>query len=356
MSTLSQDATSTSAFLPVATGPPTALTILLRNRIDDMTDFFPFDDLANLSPSDDNNAFTFRGLIEDGIGGSQEIMLLKSGCLVDGVPDCSKACNDTELFFGSMETFYNCAALASISYWTQDSMMYFINEEAERNASAVMGDGTLAGFDDGPVLESFVACALESCRDDGLAVPCGDDIGSLSKDNSSAEEIFAAMANFCPAIEAEINPDIFGPGVSHPFCFTHQQRLNSLGPHLLRPPSIIRNSALPGRQALYSLRKIHKQTHRPPPLPLHPNSHPNHDLARLQRLVPHLRRHRHHARRIPGSTVLVRLRGANRLHSRHRSQLSRGDLLGRDPRQCGSGLPCKSEWNITYVLGADSIA
>lgn len=214
MSTSLQDATSTSAFLPVATGPPTALTIILRTAISDMNEFFPFDDLANLSPSENNDVFSFRGLIEDGIDGSQEILLLETGCQIDGVPDCPRACNDTELFFGSMETFYNCAALASISYWTQESMMYYISEEAERNASAVMGDGTLADFDDEPVLRSFVGCALESCGSDGLSEPCDDNIKSLSQNNSSPEEIFAAMANFCPSIEAEINPDIFGPGVS----------------------------------------------------------------------------------------------------------------------------------------------
>lgn len=215
MSTLSQDVASTSVQLPMATGSPTPLTIVLRKAISDMSDFFPFDDLADLSPNNDNDAFSFRGLIEDGIDGSQEILLLESGCHVDGVPNCPKACNDAELFFGSMETFYNCAALASISYWTQDSMMYFISEDAERNASAVMAGATLADFDDGPVLESFVGCALEACRDDGLSVPCDDDIRGLSQENSSPEEIFAAMANFCPEIEAEINPDIFGPGVGH---------------------------------------------------------------------------------------------------------------------------------------------
>ncbi|KAG9251189.1 uncharacterized protein F5Z01DRAFT_298788 [Emericellopsis atlantica] len=201
------------------TAEPTPLTVLMHPGIDDISDFFPFEDLASLSPGQSStdpaaqDAFSFRGLIESGIDGDQEILLLASGCrLQDGTKDCYAACNDTSLFFGSLETFYNCAALASISYWTQDSMVYYINDEAEKNASTILGSGTLAGFDDKPVLDKFVDCAQESCRSDGLSVPCDDSLRVLTK-NSSAKEVFDAMGTFCPSIEAEINPDIFGPGV-----------------------------------------------------------------------------------------------------------------------------------------------
>jgi hypothetical protein len=209
--------TTTAASTP--TGTPTPLTILLRKGIDDISDFFPFDDLASLSPktvgdtTEQQDAFSFRGLIEGGINGGQEVQLLQSGCLIDGVADCPRACNDTATFFGSLETFYNCAALASISYWTQESMVYYISEEAERNASTVMGSGTLEEFDDRPVLESFVACAQEACREDGLSVSCDSSIERLNRTSSTPEEIFDAMGTFCPSIEAEIDPDIFGPGV-----------------------------------------------------------------------------------------------------------------------------------------------
>ncbi|KAL6852633.1 hypothetical protein ACO1O0_007181 [Amphichorda felina] len=208
--------------LSQAAAAPTPLTILLRHGIDDISDFFPFDDLASLSPQsyEGNNgdnprddAFSFRGLIEGGIDGGQEIVLLESGCMIDGHADCPRACNDTSIFFGSLETFYNCAALASISYWTEDSMPYYISRDAERNASVIMGNGTLEAFDDRPILESFVSCAHEACANDGLSVPCDESLRGLDPNSSTAQEIFDAMATFCPYIEAEINPDIFGPGV-----------------------------------------------------------------------------------------------------------------------------------------------
>lgn len=208
-------ATATST-LSTASSSPTPLTILLRHGIDDISDFFPFDDLASLRPKYDDaheDAFSFRGLIEGGIDGGQEIVLLESGCMIDGHADCPRACNDTTIFFGSLETFYNCAALASISYWTEDSMVYYINDEAERNASSIMGSGTLGAFDDGPVLDSFISCAHEACNADGLAVPCDNSVKNLVRGKSSPEEVFDAMGTFCPLIPAEINPDIFGPGV-----------------------------------------------------------------------------------------------------------------------------------------------
>jgi hypothetical protein len=201
--------TTTAVAVPSESLVP--LTILLRSDIDAVSDFFPFHDLAGLDASS-NDEFSFQSLIED-IGGNQEIMLFARGCLVDGNPDCHRACNDTSIFFSSLETFYNCAALAAISYWTQDSMVYFIDEEAERNASSIMGAGNLAGFDDRPVLNSFISCSQEACRKDGLAKPCSQEIEHLSVNSSSAKEVFDAMKDFCPGIAAEINPDIFGPGV-----------------------------------------------------------------------------------------------------------------------------------------------
>lgn len=212
-------ASSSSASSPASSGVPQPLAVILDSNAEATSDFFPFHDVARLNTGNvnsDADDFSFRQLIEDGIDGGPEILLFSSGCLLqDGVTDCTRACNETISFFGSLETFYNCAALASISYWTRADTVYYISEEAERNASSIMGEGTLASFEDRPVLDMFVGCAQDACRNDGLAVPCDEAITSLSR-VSTAREILDAMDNFCPAVEAEINPDIFGPGVSSP--------------------------------------------------------------------------------------------------------------------------------------------
>lgn len=206
---------SGSASAALSSGSPRPLTVILESDPGASSDFFPFNDVANLNPasSGQHDDLSFRQLIEDGIEGGQEIILFDTGCrLPEGVTDCTRACNSTNSFFGDLETFYNCAALASISYWTRAETVYYISEEAEKNASSIMGDGTLAAFEDRPVLEMFVDCAQDACRNDGLAVPCDEVITSLSN-SSSARDILDAIDNFCPSIEAEINPDIFGPGV-----------------------------------------------------------------------------------------------------------------------------------------------
>lgn len=202
-------ASTTTALLPTASASP--LTVILLSSIEGTSDFFPFHDLATLGTSVDD-AFSFKDLIKAGIDGDQDIALFSTGCQIDGVNDCPRACNDTRSFFGSLETFYNCAALASIAYWTRDVPSYYVSAEAERNASSIMGSSTLAEFNEKPVLDSFVTCARAACESDQLGQPCDQSIKSLSK-QSSAEEVLKAMDTFCPDIAAEINPDIFGPGV-----------------------------------------------------------------------------------------------------------------------------------------------
>lgn len=78
-------------------------------------------------------------------------------------------------------------------------MIYCISDEAERNASSIMGDGTLAQFDDRPVMDLFVGCAPDACRNDGLAVPCSETITSLSL-GTGTKQVLGAVENFCPAV------------------------------------------------------------------------------------------------------------------------------------------------------------
>ncbi|KAJ4235847.1 hypothetical protein NW759_000932 [Fusarium solani] len=209
---LSSSLTASSTSTPT----PTTLTILLRSSIDGTSDFFPFLDIAGLGSGSDSvdSGLTFKELFETNLDGGQEIVLFSSGCQVeDGTSDCTRACNNSDLFFSSLETFYNCAALAAVNYWSQDVKSYYISDETERNASSIMGAGTLAEFDGKPVLKSLITCAQDACENDGLSKPCSRSIDTLSYGESSAQEIFDAMDDFCPELAAEINPDIFGPGV-----------------------------------------------------------------------------------------------------------------------------------------------
>ncbi|SPJ71593.1 uncharacterized protein FTOL_01321 [Fusarium torulosum] len=207
--------TTLTTSLPSATVSDIPLTILVRGSIEGTSDFFPFLDIAGLGTGSDDvdSGLTFKELFATNLNGGQEIILFSSGCHIDGVADCTNACSNSSLFFSSLETFYNCAALAAAAHWTQDAKSYYISQETERNASAVMGSGTLANFDGRPVLKSLIACAQDACENDGLSKPCNRTIDRLSYETSSPEEIFEALDEFCPELPAEVNPDIFGPGV-----------------------------------------------------------------------------------------------------------------------------------------------
>lgn len=212
---LSSAATISTSVIPQATQTltPTPLIVQLNGRLEVTDDFFPFHDLAKVGGYTKDD-ITFKDLIREGIDGGQRIDLFQSGCVVDGhdKSDCSRACYDPTLFFGSLDTFYNCAALASIAYWTKENGTYYITEAAERNASSIMGSDTLRSFNGRAVLQSFVTCAKDACANDHLSQGCDGSIPALHN-TSSTVEIFHAMGTFCPDISAEIDPDIFGPGV-----------------------------------------------------------------------------------------------------------------------------------------------
>ncbi|OAQ66449.1 hypothetical protein VFPPC_16032 [Pochonia chlamydosporia 170] len=210
LSTVLPFAGPTNAVVKV-TDSPLPIQVLTHPSADGFSVFFPFHDLASLN-SGSQDLFSFKQLIKNGTEGQDLLILFTEGCEVDGKADCSKACRNETTFFSSLETFYNCIALSSISYWTKETNRYYISAEAERNASGIMGSSSLASFDGRPVLSSFVTCAQEACGADGLHKACDDSIKKLSHD-ANATVIFKAMDDFCPDIQAEINPDIFGPGV-----------------------------------------------------------------------------------------------------------------------------------------------
>ena len=212
MTALSFAATNASVAVAAATATSVPIHVVTSAGLSGFSRFFPFHDLATLN-TDDHDLFSFKNLVQDSLEGSNQIRLFTNGCQVGEHTDCTTACADAKLLFGSLETFYNCITLSSMSHWTHDEGKYYISAEAERNASTLMGrGGSLASFNGKPVLASFATCAVASCGADGLHKACNDSVKSLTE-NSKPSEVFAAMDSFCPDVAAEINPDIFGPGV-----------------------------------------------------------------------------------------------------------------------------------------------
>lgn len=209
-----------------AAATPRPVTVdFLPPELSGTTGFFPFHDLEMLGSSEGDAASFFqRFLIRPEAGGhpgGRPVPLFRTGCRVGPAADCPRACRHAATLFGSLETFYNCAALSSIAYWTRvgarpgAGYYYHLADGAALNASVLMAGTPLAAFDERPVLRSFVACAQAACGGggDGIRTPCSEAVRALSS-LSSPPDVFDAMGSFCPSIPVEINPDIFGPGVS----------------------------------------------------------------------------------------------------------------------------------------------
>ncbi|KAJ6440995.1 hypothetical protein O9K51_06788 [Purpureocillium lavendulum] len=213
-----------------ASTPPALTVSFLPPEVGAASRFYPFHDLELLASGRDSTLSKAR-LVQTGVDGDQNVLLFPTGCEVDGPliidggggdglvtqeqrTDCTRACRNATSLFSSLDTFYNCAALASVAHWSRGrDRRFYISEQAERNASALMGPGgSLAAFDERPVLSAFVACAQAACGEDGIRTPCNDSVKALTPQSRPAD-VFDAIDTFCPDIAAEINPDIFGPGV-----------------------------------------------------------------------------------------------------------------------------------------------
>lgn len=204
---------SSLTYAAIETPRPVRIEIVpSRVALGILSDFSPFWSHDHV---DQRDSPAFESLIQNAIHGRNGLYWLIDGCRVDGRSDCPRICEDRGLLFGSPENFYNCVALASLSYWTQHTRRFYIPREMDGAMSTIMGSTSLASFDRRSVLQSFVTCAQDACGADGLHKPCDDSVRKLSLD-ASDRAIFEAMDKFCLDLEAEINPDIFGPGVGYP--------------------------------------------------------------------------------------------------------------------------------------------
>ncbi|PHH77962.1 hypothetical protein CDD80_7533 [Ophiocordyceps camponoti-rufipedis] len=207
--------TTAAALMP----SPLTIQILANQHLGGVTGFFPFNDLDAISSIDNQGLFQKLPIIPS-IDGQLHINLFPDGCrLDDGKADCQKACQIPRFIFGSLDTFYNCAALSSLVYWTRSFHTFYIPDEADVNASALMAGVALSDFDAKPTLASFVTCAEAACAGDGLHRPCSNAVTALSP-KSPPLVVLEAMSSFCPQLPVEINPDIFGPGVRKPLICT----------------------------------------------------------------------------------------------------------------------------------------
>ncbi|RCI13118.1 hypothetical protein L249_0052 [Ophiocordyceps polyrhachis-furcata BCC 54312] len=216
-STSAPTSTSTTSASAVNHPIPLSIQLVPQNNVEGVTGFFPFNDLDDIASIQNRGLFQ-RLPITPAINGNLHISLFPAGCRIQAnnggqvETDCHRACQDPATIFGSLETFYNCAALSAVVYWTSSVNVFYVPEEAERNASLLMAGVPLADFDAKPTLSCFVSCAEAACENDNLRMPCSHSVMTLTP-KSEPLVVLEAMSSFCPQLPVDINPDIFGPGV-----------------------------------------------------------------------------------------------------------------------------------------------
>ncbi len=155
---------------------------------------------------------------QDAQGGTSEWpkKLKSDSCVISpGVQNCSVACTDKRLLFGSIDTLTNCLLLATAALFVQNGYPALGLGNAD-NVTQLSGVPSLADFDGTRVLNEVVQCAVGACQDTSLGT-CS--ASTLSLENATAgfhslDTVLDGLKHYCDDVPVGVNADIAGPGVS----------------------------------------------------------------------------------------------------------------------------------------------
>ncbi|PNP76112.1 hypothetical protein FNYG_10670 [Fusarium nygamai] len=93
--------------------------------------------------------------------------LIESGCIVDNITNCHKACGSAEHMFSSPETLWNCLTLATVAMMTntKGGGPDTISNQTLEKVNETFRTGPLNEFWERRALLKYVKCALQSCSD-----------------------------------------------------------------------------------------------------------------------------------------------------------------------------------------------
>ncbi|KAH7632648.1 hypothetical protein B0T09DRAFT_380169 [Sordaria sp. MPI-SDFR-AT-0083] len=133
-----------------------------------------------------------------------------------GAPlNCSQACVDISLLFGSLATLANCITLSSAALTIQNRSLS-LGPPTNSTALAQFGvtSADLTNFNGDAMLRGEVQCAVASCPDcsqNELSALHNRNLSTLGSDDFSI--ISAGLAHYCEGFVARIDSDVAGPGV-----------------------------------------------------------------------------------------------------------------------------------------------
>ncbi|KAF4343981.1 hypothetical protein FBEOM_2025 [Fusarium beomiforme] len=124
--------------------------------------------------------------------------LIEGGCEIDGVVNCTKACESEKYMFETPETLWNCLTIATVAMMTTNGGPDTISNETLDKLETEFNTGPLNEFHRRHALLKYVKCALQSCSDSKF--------GGCPPGNIMSGE-------YCNKADPGIDWDMAGPGI-----------------------------------------------------------------------------------------------------------------------------------------------
>ncbi|KAK2689394.1 hypothetical protein QWA68_011887 [Fusarium oxysporum] len=142
--------------------------------------------------------------------------LIESGCIVDDVTNCHKACGSEEHMFSNPETLWNCLTLGTVAMMSTNRGPDTISNQTLEEVDKKFNTGPLDEFWKLGALLSYVKCALQSCSDSKFG-GCPPELWTFQCQMITSKNIKdlgrIMSTEYCDKADPGIDYDIAGPGI-----------------------------------------------------------------------------------------------------------------------------------------------
>lgn len=168
------------------------------------------------------NKSTFS--IEEALGNYSSLgTLFESGCLVNGISNCTAACQDPNLIFASPYTLQNCMVMVALGNTTVSYYNMTLSDPVIANASKLSIYPKSSDYSSliSTVNQTIEKCFTQYCNQSPGGCPISGDgpvcqwFSAREIDGSSLVTSDICFPNICGNVPAQLNADIGGIGVRH---------------------------------------------------------------------------------------------------------------------------------------------
>lgn len=129
---------------------------------------------------------------------------------------CFSTCHEPSTLFLPFN-LEPCMKLATIALLIGNGTIEMTEPDPTNSAIESLGIGDLTTWDGAKILTDVVQCVVSSCDNTSIGT-CPSSVRGLSDttvDAESLQDMSQGLQHFCDGVNAKLNPDIAGPGVSY---------------------------------------------------------------------------------------------------------------------------------------------